>query len=175
MTGKSSPDIQEYDPKTLGRLLAEFSNYHKHGSFYTHEDGVSVECVSTGVFYLPTGFTDGNSSGAGYVVVDGATGNITIGDKGAGVYMVKGTLYFSSDKANVQVHFDIHKNGVASGKAGFIKDIGNANDHVGGNTQSALMTLVPDDVVDLRISSDVANTTYAIDHGGLTIVWIAGE
>ena len=84
MTGKSGPDIQLADSKGLGRMIPELSNYHMHGDMFTHDDALQVALPNLDTPVISTGWNNGESTGAGFVVVDGANGTITIGDKGGG-------------------------------------------------------------------------------------------
>ena len=174
MTGKSGPDIQVNDPKAIARLKAEFSNYHKHGSLYTHDNSLQVSLPTAGADVVSTGWTAGLSTGAGYVVLDAANGTITIGDKGAGLYRIKIGISFSSSKANVVIHGSAFLNGAKINQVSFERSIGTAN-ALGNAGDDDNIILAPGDVVDFRLNSDTNTTTVSINHGGLNVIWLAGE
>ena len=175
MTGKSGPDIQVNDPKTIARLKAEFSNYHRHGDLYTHDDSLQVSLPTAGAAVKSTGWNDGDSTGTDHVVLDGANGTITIGDKGGGRYQLYSNFSFSSSKANVEIHGHYYLGGVQLDKFSFKRSISTANDLGNASTPPFTKVLAPGDILDFRFESDTNTTTLDLEHGGWGILWIAGE
>jgi len=173
--GISSSTAQSQEHELIKRVLAEFSNYHMHGGMYTHDDGLQVSLPTALADVVATGWTAGDSTGAGYVVVDAANGTITIGDKGAGRYQFSASISFSSDKANVEIHGAIFINGVKQLKLGFRRTIAPANDIGDAGIPSLTEFLSPGDVIDFRFNSDTNNNVLDIEHGGWGIIWMAGE
>jgi hypothetical protein len=173
--GIGSSTAQSKDHELVKRILAEFSNYHMHGGMFTHDDSMQVTLPTALADVVSTGWNAGDSTGAGYVVVDAANGTITIGDKGAGRYQFNAGCSFSSDKANVEIHISIYINGAKQLKLASRRSIGTANDIGYAGVPSLTEFLSPGDVVDLRWSSDANNTVLDIEHGGWGIIWMAGE
>ena len=175
MSGISGPTAQSQEHELIKRVLAEFSNYHMHGGMYTHDNSLQVTLPTAGAPVVSTGWTAGDSTGTGYVVVDAANGTITIGDKGAGRYQINASVSFSSDKANVEIHAAIYIGGVKQQKFTFRRSIGNANDIGDAGVPSLTEFLSPGDVLDFRFESDTNTTVVDIEHGGWGIIWMAGE
>ena len=173
--GISGPTAQSKDHELIKRILAEFSNYHMHGGMYTHDDSLQVTLPTKDTAVVSTGWTAGDSTGTGYVVVDAANGTITIGDKGAGRYRINGNFSFSSDKANALIHGAVYVDGVKQVKFTLKRKIGNANDIGNASFPSLTMVLSPGEVVDVRFESDINTTILDIEHGGWGIIWMAGE
>ena len=173
--GISGSDVQIRDQKGLGRILAEVSNYHKHGDMYTHDNSLQVSLPNLDTPVVSTGWTTGDETGAGYVVQNAANGTITIGDKGAGRYQISGSMSFSTDKANIEIHGAFFVGGVKQEKFAFRRSIGNANDIGNACVLSGSLLLSAGDVIDLRFESDTNTTLLDIEHGSWGILWIAGE
>lgn len=175
MTGKSGPDIQVNDPKTAARLMVEFSNYHMHGGMYTHDNSLQVSLPTAGAPVVATGWTAGDHTGTGFVVVDAPNGTITIGDKGAGRYQPNASFSFSSSRANVEIHGALYVDGVKQVKFALKRTIQTVN-AIGDATFPGLtLVLSPGEVLDVRFESDTNTTVLDIEHGGWGILWIAGE
>lgn len=175
MSGISGPTAQSIDRESIKRIKAEFPNYHMHGGMFTHDNSLQVTLPTALADVVSTGWTAGDSTGAGYVVVDAANGTITIGDKGAGRYQFTASVSFSTDKANVEIHGSIYINGAKQLKLAFRRSIGNANDIGDAGIPSLTEFLSPGDVVDFRWNSDTNTTVVDIEHGGWGILWEAGE
>ena len=171
----SGPTAQSKDHEAVKRLVAEFSNYHMHGGMFTHDLVLQVTLPTALADVVSTNWTVGDSTGVGYVVLDGVNGTITIGDKGAGRYQINASASFSTDKANVEIHGSIYINGVKQLKFVFRRSIGNALDLGDAGIPSLTEFLSPGDVLDFRWNSDTNNTVVNIEHGGWGIIWMAGE
>lgn len=171
----SGPTAQSKDHELVKRILAEFSNYHMHGELYTFDNALSVSLPTQNTFVVSTGWTAGKSTGTDYVVLDAANGTITIGDKGKGLYYIKANMSFRSNKVNSAAHGSIFLNGTEQQNLSLRRNIAVANRIGNANTQNGFLSLVPDDVIDFRLESDVNSTTIVIEHGGFSILWMAGE
>lgn len=150
-------------------------NYHRHGELYTHDGGMTVSLPTANAPVVSTGWTAGLATGSPHVVLDAANGTITIGDKGGGLYKIKGNASFSSSKANIVIHAYITVNGTKQDNIALRRNIQTVNAVGNANTQDGLVVLIPGDVVRFVFESDANTTTVSIDHGGFTIVWEAGE
>jgi len=175
MSPIGSSTVQSQEHELIKRVLAEFSNYHMHGGLFTHDLVLQVTLPDKDTPVISTNWTAGDSTGAGYVVLDATNGTITIGDKGIGRYQFNGSLSFSTDKANVVIHAAIYINDVKQLKLSFRRNIGNANDIGNAGITGLTEFLSAGDVVDLRWESDTDNTVVNIEHGGWGIIWMAGE
>ena len=173
--GKSGPTAQIIDRELIKRIKAEFPNYHMHGGMFTHDLVLQVTLPNKDTPVVSTNWTAGDSTGAGYVVLDAANGTITIGDKGAGRYQINASASFSTDKANVEIHAAIYIGGVKQLKFTFRRSIGNALDIGDASIPSLTEFLSVGDVLDFRWESDTDNTVVNIEHGGWGIIWMAGE
>ena len=174
MTGKSGPDIQLADSKGLGRMIPELSNYHPHGSFYTHDNGLTVSLPTLDTPVVSTGWTVNLQTGAPYVVVDATNGTITIGDNGAGLYNISVGVSFQSDKNNILVHAAAFLNGAKILTVSSERSIGTAN-ATGYFADSDHVLLAAGDVLDYRFEADANTVVIAVNHGGMNVMKIAGE
>lgn len=139
-----------------------------HGELYTHENSVSASVVSVGTYYTITGLTAGVSSGSGYVVLNAASGTMTVGSGGAGLYRISAHISAAADKVST-LEFALHKNGTKENKASVKGKIGSANDE-GAVSLTGLFDLVDTDELTIRVTSDAANTTVSIEHMNWNIV-----
>lgn len=169
------PGAQSFSTPKISQGVAEYSNYHMHGELYTHDDALAVSLPTADAPVISTGWTNNLSSGPDYVVIDGTNGTITIGDKGAGVYKIKGNVSFSSTRANVVIHAYMTVNNVKQNNLAFRRSVGTANIVGNANTQDGYVLLAPGDVICFTFESDTNTTTIDIDHGGFSILWIAGD
>lgn len=138
-----------------------------HGELYTHETGLQVDAVTADTWYEVSGTTAGLSSGGNYVTLAAAGGDITIGSMGAGIYRVSFTISMEANKA-CTLHGAVYVNGAKQNKISWRRDIANPND-VGSASAVGLLSLSAADIIDIRLTSDVNNTTIGIDHMNLSI------
>jgi hypothetical protein len=108
-----------------------------------------IEITTPGTFQVILPFTEGLSN---YVTLDGAAGTMTIIKDG--VYKALLTTSFSgTDEATFESHLFV--NGTKQDNIGAKRRLG-ADGDVGSAAFSGLVNLEEDDVVDVRIASDVA-------------------
>lgn len=173
--GISGPGAQLKNHELVKSALPEYTNYHKHGELYAPEASpVSVSLPTANNYVISTGWTEGLETHDDYIVLDGANGTITIGDKGGGLYRIDVGASLESSRANVVVHGEAWLNGVACANIGWRRDIGTAN-NVGNASDWGHKVLAPADVLTFRFASDTNTTTVTIDHGTFSLMWIAGE
>ncbi len=174
--GRGAEALQNYGPQLIAMLKAEFSNYHRKGELYLPEDGAIVVSLPTlNIFIITTGLTEGVSTGAGHVVLNGANGTITIGDQGEGLYKIYMSCSASANKV-CTIHGAAFLNGTLIPQVEFRRDITRTN-NIGnfGRLGYSPGVLVAGDVLDFRFSADVNTVNFTIDHLNFHITWSAGE
>lgn len=174
--GRGSEALQNYGPQLIAMIKAEFSNYHRKGELYIPDTAPQIIALPTGgSFVKVTGFTAGESSGAGHVVLDAANGTITIGDQGEGLYKIWTGMSFAANKVG-EVHGSIFVNNSELTKVGFHEKITNINSSGDANQLGySRGVLVPGDVIDVRVTHDQNTVNLTIDHCNFHITWSAGE
>jgi len=169
-----NPSLENYGAPEILRILAEVSNYHPHGEvFYDVGGTVNTTLTTVATFYqMATGFTVGNETGAGYVV-GASAGSITIGDKGGGVYRINFAGSFMTNKA-CQIECRVYINTVGYRSLSYVVN------HTALNLMtsvaiSGFKTLVPNDVVVVKLAASVGTTVAQFGRANLNVQWIAGE
>ncbi len=133
-----------------------------HGELYTDDDGVTVTATVAGTYYEIQSLTEGDESDDKFIEQDGANGDFTIGRLGKGLYRVMFHTSFSANKGCI-AHIAIFKNGTKQDNISIQRDIANPND-VGASGNCGFLELDDTNIIDIRITSDTANTNFSIDH-----------
>jgi len=140
--------------------------------------GSTINATTVGAFYAWTGASSTISvvSGGDYMASSttyGSTSTLTIGSKGAGVYLISMSVSFSNNTANQVTHCAVFKNNVKFGRVSAETKLTTAND-VKSLASSGIAPLIAGDVLDLRCANETSNTTvFTVNHASLVGLRIA--
>ena len=147
-------------PDATGKVSLE-----SYGTLYATSVTVTINTADT--YTKVVGWTgSANSSGAGYAVMDTTNGTATLGTYGGGKYFVYYSLSFTGGNANT-IHCEPFIDGVGNDTAEMSRKLGGTD--VGNGGAGNIITLVADEVVDLRCSNLSATDNIVIEHGSFAM------
>lgn len=169
MSGQS---IQQHDPMLAARMRVDFTNYHPHAELYTlGVTGQSLTITTANTYYVLTGYEAvGDISGSPILTADESTGVITVGSKGAGLFMASCNLTMEADKV-ANIYLRMHINGTSTNKTLAGRESTTNREQIYGQ---GLLELSPGDTLDFRMTSSVNSTTIDVIYANIVIFWIAG-
>jgi len=137
--------------------------------FESNDDGSTVDITEAGTFVKWSTSTVGQGNGAEFAVTSAATDDITIGASGAGVYKVSAHLSFNGPNLAI-FRAMVHVNGSPRADCRSAARTSGGQSDVEGINLGCLINLAVGDVVDLRITSDDANSDMTLYRANLNII-----
>lgn len=136
----------------------------KFGNLYTHDSGVSVTCISSGVDYpIPGLVWSVTSSRLGQVVhFNETTGELTIGSGRSGMFDLLVTTSFEASKVST-IHIHLAKGPDKLLMVAAERKISVTN-QIGDMVGAGQLLCAPGDIIKAFARSDVNNTVVGFNH-----------
>jgi len=153
----------------------EFSNFHPHAEIIVDKIIPLITVLPTaGVFVAVTGWGLSRSSVDSRIDVNIVTGDITVDERGFGVYQIQNNCSFFSSKANVVATASIFLNGVRRPNLSWTESIQTPNE-IANVGFSQILQVDTGDVISFRMATDANNVTISLVDGALSAYWLSGE
>jgi hypothetical protein len=144
-----------------------------HGQLYEdNETGSTITTTTAGTFY---GWTTATSTGLKLMTADtsNATADrLTVSQGGDGNYMVSFSVSYSTTNNNISSHWQVFKNGTAVANINTERKFINGS-YVSVVSSNGIISLVSNDYIDLRCTTDNNGEVITIKHCSLNAVRIS--
>ncbi len=161
---------------SIGRpLREEYSNFHPHAEIEVDPGAPLVTVLPTAdIFVQVVNWGTKTISPQGRIIADELTGDITVQERGFGIYQFQNNCSYFSSRANVVVSSAIFLNGVQQSKLSWTRSLQTINS-VANAGFSQVLQLNTGDVINFRMAVDTNNVTITLVDGALSLFWLSGE